>query len=93
VISLPGSAGRALSATTAADLSDWLFFPALACCSPLPPGPLPLLPFVLRYPRTGAAAAVAPLAGVVSITSSPSCRAFRLNALTCLSFICASYSS
>jgi hypothetical protein len=93
VISLPGPAGRALSAGTAADLSDRLFFLALACCSPLPPGPLPLLPFVLRYPCAGAAAAVAPLAGAFSTTSSPGWRAFRLSALTCFSFIRASYSS
>src|SRR5437588_5789454 len=33
VISLPGSLGRALSPATATDLSDWLFFLALACCS------------------------------------------------------------
>src|SRR5437588_1170250 len=44
VISLPGSAGRALSPATATDLSDWLFFLALACCSSLPPGPLLLIP-------------------------------------------------
>jgi hypothetical protein len=31
VISLPGSAGRALSAATAAGLSDWLLFLTLAC--------------------------------------------------------------
>src|SRR5262249_50043319 len=34
VISLPGSPGRAPSATPATDLSDWLFVLALACCSP-----------------------------------------------------------
>jgi hypothetical protein len=92
-ITLPGSPERALSASTAADLSDWLFSLALAWCSPLPSGPLPLMPFVLRYPCTGAAAAAAPLAGALSITSSPSWRAFRRSALTCFSFICASYSS
>jgi hypothetical protein len=36
VISLPGAPGRAISAATAADLSDWLFFLALACCSLCP---------------------------------------------------------
>jgi hypothetical protein len=51
------------------------------------------MPLVLLYPCAGAAAAVAPLAGAFSITSSPSCRAFRFNALTCLSFICALYPS
>ena len=47
VICLPGSPRRALSAATAADLSDGLFSLALACCSPLPSGPLALMPFVL----------------------------------------------
>src|SRR5262249_4789251 len=63
VISPPGPAGRPRSPATAAGLSDWLFFLGLACCSPLPSGPLPPMPFVLRYPCTAAAAAVAPLAG------------------------------
>src|SRR5262249_44951 len=44
VISLAGSAGRAPSAAIATDLSDGLFFLAPACCSPLPPGPLLLIP-------------------------------------------------
>jgi hypothetical protein len=93
VISLPGSPGRALSPATAAGLSDRLFFLALACCPPLPSGPLPLMPFALRYPCTGSAAAVAPLPDAFSTTSSPNWRAFRRNALSCLSFIWASYSS
>src|SRR5215471_14005189 len=44
VTSLAGSAGRAPSAAAATDLSDWLFFLALACCSPLPSDPLPPIP-------------------------------------------------
>src|SRR5262249_4266591 len=91
-ISPPGSAARALSAATAAAPHDPLFFLALACCPPLDAGPLPLIPFVLLQPCT-AAAAVIPLAGVFSITSRPSWRAFRRSALICFSFICASYSS
>ena len=42
---------------------------------------------------TGATVATGTRPGVFSTTSSPNCRAFRRSALTCFSFIWASYSS
>ena len=59
---------------------------------PLPPATDlsdPSLTF--SYPCTGASAVPLPADGF-SINSSPNWRAFRCNALSCFSFICASYS-
>jgi len=75
--------------------------PCLTGCSPSffpAPALRPLAhhscyPLSLFYPCTDAAVAVGTLPDVFSTTSSPNWRAFRLNALICFSFICASYSS
>ena len=93
VLSLLGSPGCAGSPTAAPELADYLFSLAVPC-SPHRPlthhfgYPLPLL-----YPSTDAATAVGTLPDVFSMTSSPNWRAFRFNALICLPFIWASYSS
>jgi hypothetical protein len=93
VIILPGSPRRARAPARAIALSDWLSSLVPRRPFPPPPGPPPPLPSSPAYPCTGTAGATGTLPDAFSTTSSPNWRAFRLNALTCLSLIWASYSS